>query len=495
MGYDTTLHLVEDTSFALGEKAVTDPAPDDETAREVAALLSTNRPEGERLLAQLLLAHVSAHAPYLASRNAALSLWDEEVMGVALPEHLIGALEDKLPTLRSRFPGLALPRGFAGNGTTGIYVSVEHVPAVFAVLETALGGMPPAQAWSFRHLRRVLAVAAERGMGYWEGTECAVVTEPPHPEWLEPPRPAGVRVETCDLGLLFSPPLARASSRLMVSDARVLLRVAIDAFPPKVEASDEDCTTACYTPWDSDIVYIEDERVPGAQIGFEFMAGGKSVVHDIPHIGALRCVGDAVVALPGATAPTSATPQLITKKWSGGRKVSPLAVPTKHAGASHAAIPFGDGSFLLIWNDQPFQVKGGNLRPLGEPLHATDDVNAAATLDDGSIVGTFNDSLMRITPGGQRQTIAGIAEPIEVIRAADALVIRERSDHLLRVWWWATGDLATLEPRDVGIEEEVDLCYFCAPEQLLVLAARGRVYGIPWQFVLARPRTRMTACL
>ena len=86
-------------------------------------MLASASRDAPRLLTELLLAQVSAVAPYVAARNVALSLWDVDATGQELPEKFTSArLLDELPSRKAAYPTLELPNCFFGNYSSGVYV-------------------------------------------------------------------------------------------------------------------------------------------------------------------------------------------------------------------------------------------------------------------------------------------------------------------------------------------------------------------------------------
>jgi hypothetical protein len=92
VGYDCTLHVVDEASlarfsawFLRGEHADNSFAAGVEGPRlseKTAGLLAEDSKRGACAVGELALMYVSAEAPHVYSRGFALSLWDDEVWTV-----------------------------------------------------------------------------------------------------------------------------------------------------------------------------------------------------------------------------------------------------------------------------------------------------------------------------------------------------------------------------------------------------------------------------
>ena len=493
MGYDTTLHLVDPRAFEVFEANVLSPQPDDEGLQELGRLLDSDvadvRAGAARQLAELLLAQVSLFAPYLRARNVALSLWGAEEMGCPLPDEWLGTLEDHLPRLRARYPGLRFPRRFDGNFCTGVFIPAQRVPEVAAFVEHAIGKLPAHHAWHFRKLRRILRVATERGLAYWEGTEIGVAADPPQMDWLTGPIPAHVRVADSPFERSAMRPFDREDDRFMIHDRDELLGVDTTSFPPTF-AADERVVSACYTPWGTDLSVVPGPE--GRSVAFEYLGDGMGNILDIAFsIERVRRTGDGVVAFPAAG--EVAAPCFVAKGRSGKRKVTPIDVPAARAdddrGSGEAVIPFDSSSYLLRWGGAMYCCRATKAQRLPRDLGYIDDGSCAATMPDGTIVGSFDRRLLRVACDGTVTAIPGFARPDEVLRGLDGTWIVRDEGALLTIWWPDAQQITRVGHEVFGIApyDDPSFCYVSRRERLLVAVA-AKLHAVPWQVLAELPR-------
>src|SRR5512140_2866940 len=142
MGWDCTLHIVDERSLArfaarflhgLHREAAFDRTYDgDAMIAEVKQLIARDPATGARALGELALLYVSTETPHVYSRGFALSLWDDERMGAALPARWLGTVEDRLPDIIAAYPKLAarVPCVFDASYCVGPFVSARDVPAL-----------------------------------------------------------------------------------------------------------------------------------------------------------------------------------------------------------------------------------------------------------------------------------------------------------------------------------------------------------------------------
>jgi hypothetical protein len=195
MGYDCTLHVIDEALIRehfvprlLGqseERRVFDEREDADTlwARVREALAR----EGEygksaastaSLISQLAVAYCASELPNHYERGLCLSLWPDQPDGLhgKVPKKLVGdpaalfeAVIAARPDLKGRFP-----KEITGNWSTGLYIPAENVPELLAFVEKKVKRYPKPDRRLFRGLILILRYAAERGLGYWEGTDLPV---------------------------------------------------------------------------------------------------------------------------------------------------------------------------------------------------------------------------------------------------------------------------------------------------------------------------------
>src|SRR5262249_47110235 len=94
-----------------------------------------------------------------------------------------------------------------------------------------------------------------------------------------------------------------------------------------------------------------------------------------------------------------------------GRKITPLPVPATARGRG-AVIPFGDDSYLLVWDGRVYRGHGKRLEAFaGDALVPADPVSTTITMMDGSIVGVFGGGLLRVTPRRDAHPDHGLRRP------------------------------------------------------------------------------------
>jgi len=224
-------------------------------------------------------------------------------MGCALPPSLIGTLELNCPALCKRYPGLELPRRFDGNYSTGIFIPAARVAEAHAFVQAALTRMVGNDEKPFRQLLRVLRVAAARGLGYWEATECTVVADPPYADWLATPIPNDIAVYDAPFKEPSFTPLCIEDDRMIILDANQVVALDTRTVPPIVEFVDDKCEAACFSPWGTDLIVNEDDRHPGTYYVFEtFRESGKAAILDVTfRVRALHRIGSHIFAMPHNT--------------------------------------------------------------------------------------------------------------------------------------------------------------------------------------------------
>ncbi|MEV6135053.1 hypothetical protein AB0L63_03075 [Nocardia sp. NPDC051990] len=192
MGYDCTLHLVDEAAIRerfvprlLGTSAEptaldrVHPGAED-VWRQVRKLLSGE--DGRAAAEAVCVAAVMFSAsmlPYRYERGQALSLAVEA--GRVFPEEfapkpeyspngLFAEVVAAHPQLSGRFPW----GWFSGNYSTGLYVPADHVAEVLAWVEVQLAPLPKGSQRKYRGMVATLRAAADRKLGYWEATDLAV---------------------------------------------------------------------------------------------------------------------------------------------------------------------------------------------------------------------------------------------------------------------------------------------------------------------------------
>lgn len=190
MGYDCTLHLIDETAIRdqfvprLLKRSRT-PTPLDRVMANAGRLwtdvrraLAGDDPDAASLVCQLAVSFSACSLPHQYERGFALSLWGEQGERVAVdfpadlafsPEPLFADVVAAYPRLSGRFP-----TRFTGNFSTGVYIPAGRVPDVLPWVEGRVANFAKGDRRRFKGLLGILRAAADRGLAYWEATDLAV---------------------------------------------------------------------------------------------------------------------------------------------------------------------------------------------------------------------------------------------------------------------------------------------------------------------------------
>jgi hypothetical protein len=496
MGWDCTLHIVDDVSFAkfsarflhgLHRDAAFDEQYDaDDLISKVKDLVARDLDTGARALGELALLFVSTETPHAFCRGFALSLWDDEQMGAPLPAKWLGSIESRLPDILAAYPKLAgrIPKVFDQNYCVGPFVAARDVPPLLAHVESVLDAMVPGARRPYKPLVDVLRVAASRGLGYWEGTDLDVAQT--HEDWLAPERPPLVQLADNPLTSPLARPLAIDGTRMLVGEHFVLHELDVATFPPGITTHDGlQVNAAAFTPWHTTFVRMATDRTarPFKFRYYELPDRTPLEIEPAHPIGIARRAGDVLVVFPQPISNEQrAVPQILTKTG-----LEPLALPEAVPDFLQAdAFPFGDGSLLIIWDAIPYRWTGtGAPTPLGgEPIEAPDGICAAVTLADGSIVGGFGRKLVRFDREGKRTIVLPLDNVMSVACGPDGVLVIGEGDNpeadAFKLWWPVTREITHVQPEVLGLDDRPTFSYYDAANALLVAARPGKWHAIPW---------------
>jgi hypothetical protein len=135
--------------------------------------------EAASAICELAILYTSAELSWLPSRNLALSMWhrckpngapEYPLELIASPEILFGDLVAAYPGMAGQFP----TGGFDGNGSLGIFIPSANVGEMLTWLHGVLDPLDPGDRRPYANLLRVLTAAHARGHAYWEATEFEV---------------------------------------------------------------------------------------------------------------------------------------------------------------------------------------------------------------------------------------------------------------------------------------------------------------------------------
>ncbi|MEO8846179.1 MAG: hypothetical protein ABI591_04875 [Kofleriaceae bacterium] len=504
MGWDCTLHVVDDTSLArfaarflrgLHRGTAFDREFDgDDLIAKVKQLIADDPSTGARALAELALLYVSTETPHLYCRGFALSLWDPAVMGAVLPAQLLTSVETRIPDVISAYPNIAghLPARFDGAFCVGPFVTARNVPALLELVEPVVGAMPPREAVTYRPLVEILRVAAARNLAYWEGTDLDVTLA--RPEWL-PQRPSPV----VKLPNPFTSPLARPcaidGTRMLVADHVALHELDTRTFPPSVVThEDTQVNAAAFTPWGTTFVRMATDRtVRPFKFSYVELPDRTPLAIEPPFaIGLARPGRDCLILFPQATTTerTNIRPLVMRADHRLESLLVPDPVETQRVECD--AIAFGDGELLVVWDAVAYRWDGvGAPVMLGETLDAPDDL-AAVALSDGSIVGGFGHKLLRVARTGTSTPVLPLDNVTSLARGPnDVLIIGEGENpegDAYKLWWPATREVTHIPPSVLELDERPMFAYYDPIEDLLVAARPGAWHAIPWSELAALRR-------
>lgn len=498
MGWDCTLHVVDESSLARFEarflhglhrdRPFDREYDGDDLIAKVKELIAEDPDTGARALSELALLYVSTETPHVYCRGFALSLWDDQVMGAALPAKWLGSVETRVPGIIAAYPRLAghVPKAFDSSYCVGPMVSARDVPALLRHVEGALGAMTAHDAARFRGLRDVLAVAAARGLAYWEATDINVVQT--HEDWLAAIRPPALITAANPLTSPLARPIASAGTRMLVGEHFVFYELDTATFPPGVITNpDMHVTAAAFTPWGTELVRMATDRTerPFKFSYYELPSREPLAIEPRFPIGTARSARDCVLLFPQRS--TSEATDVRPLVLRPGPVLEPLDVPEAKTLQSIdcAAIEFGDGTYLIVWDGLPYRwdCESAPL-PLGAPLRAPEDDGSAVVLSDGSIVGGFGRKLIRIDREGTRETILPLDNVMMVAKGPDDVLVIGEGDNpendALKVWWPASREITQISKSALGLTEAPTFIYYDAIQELVVAARPGMWHALPW---------------
>lgn len=189
MGYDCTLHVIDEQKIReqfihrlLGRTAAPSAFDQRQDAKKlwktVKDELSQNAESAAKDVCQLAIVYCAAELPYHYEREFCLSLWSEQPEGLEakVPNKLLGDPASMFEGLVKEYPALRghFPREIESNHCSGFFVSAANVPALLEWVQKRVKRFPKPDRRLLRGLILVLQAAAERGLGYWEGTDLPV---------------------------------------------------------------------------------------------------------------------------------------------------------------------------------------------------------------------------------------------------------------------------------------------------------------------------------
>lgn len=523
MGWDCTLHVVDDTSLArfaarflhgLHRDTAFDQQYDAaDMIAKVKRLIASDVDTGARALGELALLYASTQTPHVFCRDFSLSLWNDEAMNAALPSAWLGSVETLLPDIVAAYPSIAgrVPKAFDQNFCVGPYVAARHVPALLAHVEEVLGAMAPADRARYQALCDVLRVAASRGLAYWEGTDIDVAQA--NEDWLLPTRSRSLRIVPSPLTSPLAKLLAISETQALVGEHFVLHDIDISSFPPKVTThADMQVTAAAFTPWDTQFVRMATDRTqrPFKFSYYELPDRTPLTIEPPFTVGLVRSSVDSLLLLPQAAAREGNSACPVVMRHDHSLELLPLPEPVEAQRSADPreplsapepnevqrvgcdAMTFGDGTSLIVWDGKGYCWAGAGFPVLVDSALEAAAISCAVTLSDGSIVAAFAGTLLRIDLDGRRHEALPIENVTALALAADDAIVISEGDNpegdSLKLWWPKTREITHVHPDILALDERPTFVYFDSAAQLLVVARPSTWHALPWAELAAMRR-------
>lgn len=542
MGYDCTLHVIDPASVARFVELLLDPkskakAPAFFKAYDAPALFDEVRRRiaeepraGGRALLVALLQFCATETPHVPSRGFCVGLWDrlELGMGDDVPAETVDscAVEALLAPVVAKYPALKgmLYTGIEGNYCVGHYVAPERVGSLRAHVEGVLDGLPDSMQRGPEALLRVLRVAEERGLAYWEATDIAVVSS--QAAWLKPKRvakpkpPEGVKVVAIPKGDLHRL-VYEADGVGVLSSIGARETVVLDA-----RGDEPKLTRIAGVSLDS-VARTSEGRLLGTGMRLG-PSGGKHEFFEIDlAAGTIRTIANP----PGWDGAPSLVRRLGERVLAvaRGSKATPLWLDTMESVAipegpyngswGHCdAFLLGEGTVLYVAGNTPFFVRGGEVTPaasLGTVVtYALGDVPQGVITDEGALLFAAGEDRTRIengmrvkysgeesatlqlctvdTKGVRTKVFPALERAYPARPAPGGAVVVMQSDSpekdLAKVYWHRAREVASI-PRTWAGEKGhcFEAVYSAALDELWVTYGHS-VVRIPWRDVEKLPR-------
>jgi hypothetical protein len=521
VGFDCTLHVVDENALArfvdrfLGRASARSPFDDAfpnaaELVEKTKQILLGDDPQlAGRTLGELAMLYVSAEGPHAYSRGVSLSLWHEASMGAPMPPDGLGSVEELLGPIVDAYPAIRdrVRRFFDQNYCVGPFVRAVDVPGVLAYVEKVLAAMVPGDRRPYQVLARVLRAAAARGMAYWEATDLGVGQA--HEEWLEAEVPEGSSLVLAPSAASLSRPTAQSGDLFVMYEGFDTHIVDLSSFPPTSRVIPGFRTIAAgFTPWGTLLMRAatDSTRRPLAFSLFEVGSADGA-----PRPLAIPLPWDLGFALPYRDRVLLFPNRKVLKEHPDARplalrdgRLTPLDLPPakgrqKPAGLELAcdAVPFGDGSMLVVWDGAPYRLDGDAVMPLGGGELETRSPypqNAVAVSDD-AIVGMFGQTPVRISRDGARQSILPQIGALAIVRGPGNALILQQPDNVegdaLKIWWPRTREMTSIQPHVFAVDDNPSFVAFASgPGQLVAYYMHDKHAwrALPWDAIAAIPR-------
>ncbi len=505
MGYDCTLHLIDEKSLGrfikrFLKRSKAKSAFDrsfkngDELFSRVRERISTSPGEAGQALMQLCLMWCSADAPHLMSRNFALSLWDEAQTGFDLPFDLVEqSLGGLLKPIVDEHPGLRLYLGFEGNYSVGYYVTPANVPKLREFVLKAFDHVSPDFHDPVADLLRVLEVAQNKGLAYWEATDLDVANG--KPSWLKQ-KARAPSLERTPLGTFGGSSrdwVAARDDLLVVSFSRPDVTWIVDtaATPVAIERLPGFFTSQGFIR--DDVLWCVgrcDEDDSYEPFSLPLRPLGEPHKQLIGHAEYVVSIDNEVLVTYNRREPSC---------WLRRGKAEPAGFPERIKTKWDQAVetvPFGDGSTFVAVDLRCYRYVAGRIEALplerfrpgrGEQQSYAESPGVVVTLDDRRLV--------RITAAGERTglapTITNIMQLVRIPGRALVLLQGENLEKDFLKILWSNGAVTRLKHKDFGLDAKLHVGTQIAwSESLdaLVIYDGWNLFSVPFKSIAAFKR-------
>jgi hypothetical protein len=508
LGFDCTLHVIDETSITSFEKVFLEPevsamdAPFfkkfkngvplfDRVKKEIAADPS----EGARLLMQLCLMWCSAETPHLPSRNFALSYWFEpNVAGQLQFSSFTDSLEPLLPGIVSRYPQLSgkLFPFFDGNYSTGYFVPAANVPNLRKAVVEFENDLPDDLKETMDPLVCILQVAEKKKMAYWEATDLSVARA--NDSWLKKTAsksslsvrtivklPVGVLADLIDV----------SGKSVFISDARpdIFCMVDCSSDTPVLRTISDFFMRTGFTDGDRIIGigrYGHDQPYRVYELRIKPSLGEPKVLHEFSfELSDIRRAGDETILVPR---PLEELP-----RWLGGSPEEILDLPRNDEWnlKGFEIASFGDGTFLLGWNKRGYHLKGRTITPLLDSFEPVLNKSETVSTEPGCLYTLSDWTLVRITAAGDLTAVfPGIDNVQQLVKGPEGTLLLYQGDNpegdKIKVVWPGL-EITGITKKDLGF----DINWLAwSPELNAILAFTGfSLIAIDWATVAGFGKT------
>ncbi|MFO0612699.1 MAG: hypothetical protein U0414_08940 [Polyangiaceae bacterium] len=475
--------------------------PFDKSFRDGASLLEdvpnkikSEPEEGARLLLQLCLMWCSAETPHEYSRNLALSYWfragEAQDFPMRLCAHTLSPylreIEEEHPELKGR-----LTLGFDGNYAVGYFIAPQDVPAAREFVEGQMAEVVADTRRALEPLLKILRVAEEKKMAYWEATDLNVANG--NAAWLKEKKvkPALSLQTIAEIpGLYHFATLTTASDPIFIMSAANpdnTYIVDLSTSPAKVTHLPE--TFFSRAELQGDVVLAIARHKHKNPYGLYKLTlrpqlGQMELLYTSDDdLSDLAIVGGEVLLIPK---------KIGTKpRWVSTQEELQVPASTDYYSKGFRVVPFGDNSHLLCWHKKFYLLEGREAKPLQAPeafqdLYLSHGLEHNESWSDapGRALMPSSTGMMQITKEGGFRFFAPELNAIrQISRGPDRAIIvwqgDNESDDLLKILW-PTMEISSIKPKDLGLKE-IQGMFWSGALQSVVMRAGTTFIALSWE--------------